>query len=527
MSAGSERERLLVRGVNWIGDAVMTLPALRALRAGCRDSEIHLMVKKWVEPLFQTDPNIDRIIEYREDYMGVKGKIAASRYLKRFRYGRAVLLQNAFDAAILAYLAGIQRREGYSRDGRGFLLTRAVAVTPRTKRLHHTLYYLNLLKEVGLKPVYRIPWIYLGLEERMKARGLLEGLSRPVVVLNPGATYGSAKRWPVKNFSSLAGLIIRDLGGSVVITGSAGERPIAEEIAGALDEDLRGSVRSMAGATPLRELIALISQADAVVSNDSGPMHIGYAVGTPVVAIFGSTDPALTGPPSSVHAGEAGFDAETEFGLRDRVIRRELDCSPCFERECPRGDTLCLLQIGPEEVLEALTGVVPSRRAVFFDRDGTLCRDVDYLRRMDDLEVFPEVGSLNYLKDKGYLLVGISNQSGIGRGMMERGFVERVNRIFIEEYGFDAFYYCPHHPDDNCACRKPSPGMALKAREELGVDLRSSIVVGDASGDMELAKGIGAEGILVRTGKEKDSRLADRVFDSLSEVVNYIAGDGR
>ncbi len=520
------KKRILVRGVNWIGDAVMTLPSFRVLRSEYRDSDVHLLAKDWIAPVFASDPNIDGIVEYRAEYSGVVGKLSAAKVLRRGCYDTAVLLQNAFGAAVIAYLCGIPERIGYNRDGRGFLLSRAVPVTPDARRLHHVLYYLNLLREAGLEAVYRHPWIYLEGDERLRAAETLQGLRRPVIVLNPGATYGSAKRWPAEHFAALSEMIIRRLGGSVVLTGSDSERGIASEIAGLIDKDLSASdsVMNLAGATPLRDLIAILSQADAVVSNDSGPMHLGYAVGTPVAAIFGSTDPALTGPPSSVHPEEAGFNAETEFGLRDVVLRAETDCSPCFERSCPRGDVICLSRIRAEEVFDALLEIVPARRAVFFDRDGVLCRDADYLNSLENFEVFPDVGMLNSLKDKDFLLIGVSNQSGIARGVVSREFTEGINRVFIERYGFDAFYYCPHHPDDNCACRKPSPGMALLARSEFNIDLRSSIVVGDKDSDMLLARNIGAEALLVTTGKAADSVHADRVFDSLREVTGYILG---
>ncbi len=518
-------KKILVRGVNWIGDAVMTLPALRVLRSGYPEALIHLMVKEWVVPVFENSPLLDGFVEYRNEYRGVTGKLTGARRLRKRRYDGAFLFQNAFDAAILAYLAGIPERIGYNRDSRGFLLTKAIPVTPETKRLHHTLYYLNLLGEAGLEPVYRLPWIYLSTGERVKGREILKDLPRPVVILNPGAAYGSAKRWPEENFAILAGKILEDLGGSVVITGSGAEEETAGRIADLLNRDLaEGRLLNLAGKTSLRELVTILSQADGVVSNDSGPMHLAYAVGAPLVAIFGSTDPGLTGPPSSVHPEDKGYPSEAEFGLRDVVVKADIDCSPCFERKCPKGSVPCLRRVSPETVFDALAGVIPTARAVFFDRDGTLCRDADYLRRMEDLEVFPEVASLKRLKDKGFMLIGVSNQSGIARGLVEREFNERVNDIFLKRYGFDAFYYCPHHPAENCACRKPSPGMALKARRDLNIDLRSSVVVGDKDSDMEFARNIGAEAVLVRTGKDTVSGYADRVFDNLSEVTAHLLG---
>ncbi len=520
-------KKILVRGVNWIGDAVMTLPALRAVRKAYKGCSIELMVKKWVEGVFESDPNIDALVEYRKEFSGVKGKITASKYLRKKGYDLALLFQNAFDAAILAYLAGIPERIGYNRDGRGFLLSRAVPFTAETRQLHHVLYYLNLLKEVGLVPIYRHPWIYITPEEREYARDRISHMRRPIVLLNPGATYGSAKRWPSERFSQLANRVLQELGSSIIIVGAPSEQDVAGEILQGIDKDAvnSGYVMNLAGQTTLRELITLISQVDVMVTNDSGPMHIAYATGTPLVAIFGSTDPDLTGPLSFIHPEKYGYKTDIEFYAQDRVIKKSLNCSPCFRRECPQGDVRCLKEISTDEVMEAVRDVLPGRKAVFFDRDGTLCHDADYLNRMEDLHIFKDVEYIRRLKERGYLLIGVTNQSGIARGIVDRNFTEKINDIFVKEYGFDAFYYCHHHPDDYCACRKPSPGMALKARAEWMIDFNNSIVVGDKSSDMALAQAIGAEGILVRTGKTdryEGNYKNVRTFDNLKEVVQYI-----
>jgi|Deesub1362B_J571_1020462.scaffolds.fasta_scaffold00061_85 heptosyltransferase-2 len=512
--------RIFIRGVNWIGDAVMTLPALRCIRNAFKEEEIYLMVKKWVSEVFLHNPHINHIIEYRDEYKGVKGKILASRTLKKYSFSKAIVLQNAFDAAALVYLSGIPERIGYNRDARGFLLTKAIEINEKTKRLHHTLYYLNLLKEDGIDTVYCHPWIYLTLQERMDAQRKLEVLRRPIVVLNPGATYGSAKRWPTEYFSRLAEMVINRLEGSIVITGSQAEQIVTEEILKGLKE--RDSIMNLTGRTSLRQLIGILSQADVVITNDSGPMHLAYAVGTPLVAIFGSTDPELTGPPSFVDPLAVGLNSRIEFDIPARVLFKKVECSPCFERDCRKGEPLCLKKISPEEVFETITNLLPQKKAVFFDRDGTLCHDAHYLNNKKDLHIYPEVQHLYRLKEKGFLLIGVSNQSGIARGLVDRSVNEEINKIFIDDYGFEAFYYCPHHPEENCACRKPSPGMLLKARAEYGIDLKSSVVVGDKDTDMQMAKAVGARAIFIRTEKNRDSRHADAVIENLSELHEII-----
>jgi heptosyltransferase-2 len=174
------------------------------------------------------------------------------------------------------------------------------------------------------------------------------------------------------------------------------------------------------------------------------------------------------------------------------------------------------------EVFDAVKERMNIKRAVFFDRDGTLCKDPGYLRRMEDFEVFPEISSLARLKEKGFSLIGVSNQSGIARGLVNADFVKRINNIFLDTYGFDAFYYCPHHPDEHCSCRKPEPGLLLDARVDYNIDLKRSFVVGDKDLDMLLARSVGATGILVRTGNDSVSLSADYAVANLVEAVDLI-----
>lgn len=509
----NSRDAILVRGVNWVGDAVMTLPALRALRLSNPGSKISLLVKPWVSPIFEKDPNVDELIIYSGDYRGLRGKVRLAAQLRRRGFGRAVLFQNAFDAALIAFLAGIPERAGYSRDARRALLTKAVHFDKYAAGLHHIGYYLSLLERAGfvVKSSRPRPWIYLSLEERLVARKELAGLRRPVVGINPGAAYGSSKRWLPERFAEVAKRVVDELGGSVVIFGGPSETEIAGDILKAIgtgNVDAEG-VKTMAGRTGLRDLIGLLSEVDVLVTNDSGPMHIGYAVGTPVVAVFGSTSPELTGP----------------VGFGDVVISKSVDCAPCFERTCKKGDMKCMDLVTPEEVFDAVKQTVRSQRAVFFDRDGTLCKDADYLRRMEDFEVFHDIDSLNLLKKQGYRLVGISNQSGIARGLVKDDFVKKINDIFVERYGFDGFYYCSHHPDEKCPCRKPEPGLLLQAGHDFCVDFRKSFVVGDKDLDMMLAKAVGARGILVLTGKDRSSTFADYTAKNLKEAVDIITHD--
>jgi heptosyltransferase II len=502
---------ILVRGVNWIGDAVMTMPALRAIKRTDPDAAVTLLVKPWVSQLFEKDPNVDRIILYSDLFRGLTGKFRLAQEIRKQNFCLAVLFQNAFDAALLALLARIPSRAGYDRDGRGLLLTEAVPCDNQTKSGHQIRYYLNLVEKSGFTSWHELPWIYLSIEERIEARDRLKNLKRPVTGINPGATFGSSKRWHPSRFAEVAYRAISEMGGSAVIFGGPSETGIAEEIEGEFIKfsgrsEMKSQLLNMAGKTDLRQLISMISECDLLVTNDSGPMHIGYAVRTPVVAIFGSTSPEHTGP----------------AGRQDVVIRKPVDCAPCFRRECRKKSLDCMDMIFPDEVFHAMSQRVNLKRAVFFDRDGTLCKDPGYLRKMEDLVIFPGVDLVRRLKDLGFLLIGVTNQSGIARGLVDEDFVKLVNGIFIDKYGFDGFYFCPHHPDEHCSCRKPEPGLLQEARVDYNIDLKSSYVIGDRDLDMVLAKAVGATGILVKTGQEKISANADHTAGDIREAVDLI-----
>jgi heptosyltransferase-2 len=518
-------DKILIRGVNWIGDAVMTMPAIRALRKAFPESKISLLVKPSVSPIFEADPNIDEIILLYEDrFKGVIGKLRLAMILKKKGFSKAILLQNAFDAALTTFLAGIPERIGYNRDGRGFFLTKPIPFNNDDRKIHHIDYYLNLLKSAGITADFSKPWIYLSLEERLKAREKLSLLKRPILGINPGATYGSAKRWFPERFAEVANWFVKETGGSVIIFSGKGEVDTAKEIEITMlkswkDKNFSVSqplnfstsqLLNLAGKTSLRELISLIFECDVFVTNDSGPMHIAYTVGTPLVAIFGSTDPKLTGP----------------LGNSNKVIKADFACSPCFERTCKNSDMRCMYAVTSEDVYFAVKEILPDKRAVFFDRDGTLCMDAHYLNDWKDFKVFPEVDGLGELKKAGYRLIGVSNQSGIQRGLVDKSFAEAVNQVFIDKYGFDDFYYCPHGPNEHCSCRKPEPGMLLKARAQHMINLKQSYVVGDKDADMLLAKAVGAKGILIRTGKQQESAHADFEVENLKDVVDLIISHG-
>jgi heptosyltransferase-2 len=318
--------RILVRATNWVGDAVMSLPALAALRRRFPRAHIAVLARGWVAGLYRRESFADEIIAYEpaRGLAGWRARLATANLLRKKNFDCALLLQNAFDAALIARLAGIPRRIGYNRDARGWLLTDAVAVpAPGEIPPHESFYYLELLRRVGW--VDRLPERELvRLESRGAAREAGQarlaalGISAPVVGVSPGAAYGNAKRWFPERFALAAAEVAGRIKGEVVLFGSGGEHPLCEQVAEGL-RWLGAGVRNLAGETSLEEFVDLAAACRVFLTNDSGSMHIASALDVPTVAIFGATNHVTTGP----------------TGPLARVLRKDVDCSPCLLRECP------------------------------------------------------------------------------------------------------------------------------------------------------------------------------------------------
>lgn len=339
---------LLVRAVNWLGDAVLTTPALGALRGALPRARITLLARPPVAELLRHHPDVDGIEIYDKEglHAGALGMLRKAGELRRGGYRAAVLLQNAFDAALLAFLARIPERAGYATDARGVLLTRPVPVTEEVRSLHHAEYYLRLLSELGL-PRPKAPRLLLrvtdaetaAMRSRLAALGVPEG--KRILGINPGATYGSAKRWFPERFAAVADMLSSECDTAVVLMGSVPEAPLSAEIEAAM----RRKAVNLAGRTTVRELMALLGCCAFLVTNDSGPMHIAAALGVPLAAIFGPTDWRKTAP----------------WTERMRVVRADVDCSPCRVRECDRGHE-CMRQVTAEMVAAAARDLMAEAR---------------------------------------------------------------------------------------------------------------------------------------------------------------------
>jgi heptosyltransferase-2 len=334
--------KILVRAPNWVGDAVMAIPALEAIRRAHAKAEIIILARPAVADLYGDQPFADRILKYdnASRHSGWLGRERLIRELRREKFDLAVLLQNAFEAAWLAWRAGIPERAGYARDGRGWLLSKPIRVPnkgdiPR----HESHYYLELVRRAGwIESRGEIMPIRLQVAESSREAAeasLLRAGARPGAwrcAIAPGASYGAAKCWPPERFAALADRLISECGADVILFGTPGENEVASRIC----SSMKRSAISLVGKTSMRDLAALFSACSIFIGNDSGAMHVAAATGLPVIGIFGPTDPEGTAP------------VTPQFTL----IREAVSCSPCFLRSCPI-DHRCMTRIGVDSVFVA------------------------------------------------------------------------------------------------------------------------------------------------------------------------------
>ena len=326
--------RILIRGVNWVGDSVLTIPAVELIKKIFPKADLGIMIKEELRPLWEDNPYIDEVIPFKKR-TGIKaiGEIGLIRKLSKGNWDMAILFPNSFHSALIVFLAGVPIRIGYNRDKRGFLLTYKIDLNDDTLKKHQVEYYLDLVKNLGDdKALSNLPRINID-EKRLKwAEDFLfkNGVKKDDVLVgvNPGAAYGAAKRWFPERYAELIEKLLALERVKIIIVGAREERYFFNY----LKKEVKGNVIDTVSKTDLVETAALLSKCHILVTNDSGPMHIGAAVNTPVIAVFGSTDSSLTGP----------------LGKNHLIIKKDVSCSPCFERDC---DTLeCFHAITVEEV---------------------------------------------------------------------------------------------------------------------------------------------------------------------------------
>jgi heptosyltransferase-2 len=331
--------KIMIRATNWVGDAIMALPALRAVRSKFADAHIVVVARPYVADVYRDQRVCDELVVYdpRDQHAGFSGRERLAQDLRERKFDVALLLQNAFDAAWLAWRAGIPERIGYARDGRSLLLTRAIPVPKRGETLaHEQFYYLELLRRAGWIDVATGDTeISLRVSEEAEAQAesrLLVAGSRwnaTRIAIGAGASYGSAKCWPPERFAQMASALAGQFGADVVLFGTFSEAAVSSAIVA----EMNRPAIDLTGQTTIAELPAMLSRCHLFIGNDSGAMHVAAAVGLPVVAVFGPTDPMGTAPVTP----------------RCTVVQEKPYCSPCFLRRCPT-DHRCMTRIAPQEV---------------------------------------------------------------------------------------------------------------------------------------------------------------------------------
>jgi heptosyltransferase-2 len=327
----SAPERLLVRAPNWLGDVVLSLPALRDLARNHPGARLEVLARPSVAELYGA------VAEVHGARLATSTRADAD--LVRGAFDRGVLLTNSFGSALSLRLARIPERWGYATEGRGLLLTRRARVPAAVRGRSQVYYYRAMVAALGLRVSAEPDASLRAPAQWSEAAGRLLGPG-PWIGLNPGAAYGAAKRWPAARFAAVGDALARQTGARVAVLGAPAERPLAEQVAAAM----RHPARVLAGETRLSELVGVLARLQLLVTNDSGPMHVASALGTPVVAVFGPTDERETAP-----AGPG----------RMRIAREPVPCAPCGLRACPI-DHACMRRVSAERVASMALELLPS-----------------------------------------------------------------------------------------------------------------------------------------------------------------------
>ena len=319
--------KILVRGTNWIGDAVMSIPALRELLRIFPDLHITLHTRSWADGLFRDVDFIDELVTFDKHRWKIKDVYDNSQFLRDDKYELAVLLPNSFEAALTSILTRIPRRIGYNKDVRGLLLTDPIAVPEWKNRKHEVFYYLNLIAETERRVLGRdsvsdaIPNTDLDISDERKSGAKQQlvdfgvDLSKKTVALGVGSTNSRAKRWLPERYAELNHRLQTEMDVNVILVGAESEKDVSEAVA----KLSKKQPIDLTGKTDLAEAVALLSAIDLLISNDMGLAHVAPATGTATIAIFGPTNGETTRP----------------YSFNSEVIRKDVECSPCMLRDCP------------------------------------------------------------------------------------------------------------------------------------------------------------------------------------------------
>lgn len=344
-----EPKNIIVRMPNWLGDLVMATPILHDLRQRWPKASITAMCQSNVAALLQHDPNISEVYSFKKPSGWIRRRqhLDIIERIRQGEYDLGVLLTNSFSSAWWFWRGNVENRIGFAGNLRSLLLNKALSFPKNKEKQHLVLTYKALLEPMGIPTSNTPPHLYVTASEQHTAKELLtnEHISpetHTIIGINPGAAFGSAKCWLPERFREVTLKLLENPRNAVVYFGDPTGAPLVASICQGMDE----RVVNLAGKTSLRELLALILQCSAFLTNDSGPMHIASALEVPLVALFGSTSDVKTGP----------YGGGT-------VIHKHVECSPCYKRECPI-DFRCMKRIGVDEVYESIINIInrPTRK---------------------------------------------------------------------------------------------------------------------------------------------------------------------
>ncbi|HEY0431765.1 MAG TPA: lipopolysaccharide heptosyltransferase II [Pyrinomonadaceae bacterium] len=340
-------ERIVVRGTNWVGDAVMTIPALRQLRRLFPRAHITLATRSWADGLFADADFLDALQVH--DGSGLRSVVQQVRQWRKANFDLAILFPNSLETALVASLARVPLRIGYATEGRQALLTHPLVLPEWRSSKHEVFYYLQIVAELEwwltkgqtFQDTQPDGSLEVSAARKSAARAFLSDRgvadSEQLVALCPGSINSRAKRWPAERYAALADRLIDEASARVLLVGSAGEAEVSAEVT----RHMRNEPVLLTGKTDLAQLVAVLSLVDLLVTNDTGPAHIASALGRPTLVIFGPTNPLTTRP----------------FSPYGEIIREPPDCAPCMLRDCPI-DHRCMTAITPDAVFERARAVL-------------------------------------------------------------------------------------------------------------------------------------------------------------------------
>jgi len=334
--------KILVRGTNWVGDAVMSIPAISHLKTLFPEAHISLLTRSWAEGIFRDSEAVDEIISFEKTKSSISNLFGVARNLRKREFDAAIVFPNSFESALSVRLGGVKRIFGYSSEGRRIILSDPIPVPTWKDEVHEVNYYLHLVANFGLaygrgsgEPPTDVPPVIKVSEERLsRAKEMLasEGIASDerIVALGIGSANSEAKRWPAEYYARLGDAITASSGARILLVGSKDDLRVADEVI----SKSSGRPISFVGKTNIADAVAMLASVDLMISNDMGLAHVAPATGTPTITLFGPTKDNNTRP----------------LANHSHVLRKPVDCAPCMLRQCPI-DHRCMRHLTPESVL--------------------------------------------------------------------------------------------------------------------------------------------------------------------------------